>query len=207
MFQSAVLRPSNLSAILRQRQTFSPTIPCSCKAAQWREFLWLVGQTKKKKKRRRRTGALQALNCLDDLDPAGLIDELAIQLWPRGARFAVLHVVPNGLILASIRHSCVFFRWSPLRFWATRSRVNCTLPYPSIGGWWTVPVFLFFSFQKDLFTFPVQVGSVPACFLFFSLFHFFSPWPFMFWTNSIFSLLWVPIMDIGCSTRWTQHSR
>ena len=153
---------------------FLPQFPVHARRPSGENFLasW---PDKEKKKRRRRTGALQALNCLDDLDPAGLIDELAIQLWPRGARFAVLHVVPNGLILASIRHSCVFFRWSPLRFWATRSRVNCTLPYPSIGGWWTVPVFLFFSFQKDLFTFPVQVGSVPACFLFFSLFLFFSP--------------------------------
>lgn len=70
--------------------------------------MWLVSWLDKEKKKKRGTGALQALNCLDNLDPAGLIDELAIRWWPRGARFAVLHVVPNGLILTSIRRSCVF---------------------------------------------------------------------------------------------------
>lgn len=73
MFQSAVLRPSNLSAILRQRQTFSPTIPCSCKAAQWREFLWLVGQTKKKKKEEKKNGCASSLELSRRFGP-GRID-------------------------------------------------------------------------------------------------------------------------------------
>lgn len=145
--------------------------------------MWLVSWPDKEKKKKRGTSTLQALNCLDDLDPAGLIDELAIQLWPRGARFAVLHVVPNELILASIRRSCVLSDGALSAFGQREVKSTFTLLYPSIGGWWAVSSIFVFSFQKDLFTFP-PFKSERSRWLFFRL--------FMFWTNSVFPLLWVP---------------
>lgn len=146
--------------------------------------MWLVSWPDKKKKRKRGTGALQALNCLDDLDPAGLIDELAIQLWPRGARFAVLHVVPNRLSLASIRRSCVFSDGALSAFGQREVKSTFTLLYPSIGGWWAVSSIFVFSFQKDLFTFP-RSSRERSRWLF-------SPGSLCFGPILSFPLLWVP---------------
>lgn len=143
----------------------------------------LAGQKKRKEKKKSETGTLQALNCLDDLDQAGLIDELAVQLWPRGARFAALHVVPNGLFwLQFVALVFLPMEPSPLLGNEKSSQLSLYFTPPLVVGAW-FPVFLFFRSRRTSLPFP-RSSRERSRSLFSRL--------FIFWTNSVFPLLWVP---------------